>query len=281
MHKRSLLTCLIFVSFPTAFLAANAQEVPTPHALIEKADLLAKSGRILPRYTYFVLRHNQNRTPKGKLFFDDTTLYEYTWIGDLPYGRVVEFQGKPLQGKALADEEARYEKAVADREGLDVAARAKAKHYTLLDATLRLEPLLTAAYNLSEIRQETVAGNLTHVIACTPAPPADSAHFSTKPDATRHATLWITDSGVILRDTFEVIADEADKLHGSHGQEDFQLRDGNRLPQHRLFHLNSPNGNTGDFEETYTRFRRFNVSMQIVPAGEPSIDSPDRTPPHP
>jgi hypothetical protein len=254
-------------------LASQSTVAPRPRALIEKAIALRKSDKVLPHYTYFKLDRTQNRTQKGKLFLDTTTLYEYTWIGELPYGRIVELQGKPIKGKALAHEQARYDKAVADHGGLDIDVRAKAKHYYLLDTTLRLEPLLTPSYAVTELRQETLAGNVTHVIDCTPVPSADLTH----PTPTCHTTLWITDSGVILRDTYELIADEADKLHGSHGQEDFQLIDGNQLPQHSFFHLNAPNGNTGDFETTYSRFRRFNISSRIVPATEPSSDSSSST----
>jgi hypothetical protein len=39
-------------------------------------------------------------------------------------------------------------------------------------------------------------------------------------------------------------------MRGSHGQDDFQLIDGNLLLQHSFFHLNAPNGNTGDFEDS-------------------------------
>jgi hypothetical protein len=229
---------------------------------------LGNSDRILPRYTYFLLKNTQNRTQKGKLFVDDSTLYEFTWIGDHPYGRVVEIHGKPLKGKALADEQARYDKAVADHASLDIVP-AKLKNAYRLNTALHLEPLVTPAYAVSELRQDTLAGRLTHVIDCTPVPSTDSAH----PTATRHATLWITDSGAILRETYEVIADEPDKLRGSHGQDDFQLIDGNVLPQQSFFHLNAPNGNTGDFEDTYSRFRRFNVTTRIVPATGPSGDT--------
>jgi hypothetical protein len=256
-------------------LMSQSTAAPTPRALIEKAIALRKSDKILPRYTYYMLSHTQNRTQKGKLFLDTATLYEYTWIGDLPYGRVIELQGKPLKGMALADEQARYDKAVADHGGLDVAERARTKHYYLVNTSLRLEPMLTPVYAVTELRQETLAGTPTHVIDCVPAPSADS----TLPPATRHATLWITDSGAILRDTYEVVANEPDKMPGSHGQEDFQLIDGNQLPQHSFFHLNSPNGNTGDFEDSYSRFRQFNVSSRIVPAAESSSDSPTSTSP--
>lgn len=228
-------------------------------ALIAKAIELRQNDRVLPRYTYFVLNHTVNRTAKGRVFLDTTTLYEYTWIGELPYGRVVELQGKPLKGKALADEQARYDKAVAEHGGLDVDARAKAKRYYVLDTSLSLEALLTTAYTLGEVRREALGGALVHVIDCGPRESGSRV-------ATRHVTLWISDSGVVLRDAYEVIADEADRLRGSHGQEDFQLIEGNALPLHSVFHLNAPNGNTGDFESTYSRFRRFSVTTRIVPA---------------
>jgi hypothetical protein len=255
-------------------LTSQSTAAPIPRALIEKAIALRNSDKILPRYTYFELKITQNRTPKGKLLVDDSTLYEDTWIGDLAYARVVEVKGKPLKGKALAGEQARYDKAVADHGGL-VALPAKVKHAYLLDTSLRLESLLTPAYVVSELRQVTLAGSVTHVVDCTPAASADVTH----PVATRHATLWITDSGVILRETYEVVADEPDKMRGSHGQNDFQLIDGNLLPQHSFFHLNAPNGNTGDFEDTYSRYRRFNVSSRIVSATESSSDRPSSTSP--
>jgi len=272
-HSLKMIPALVVALSLSTSLNSQSTQAATPHALIEKAIALRKSDKILPRYTYFMLDHTQNRTQKGKLFVDDTTLYEYTWIGDLAYSRVVERQGKPLKAKALADEQARYDKAVVDHGGLDLDVRAKIKHAYLLDTTFPLEPLLTQAYALSELRQETLTGTLTHVIDCTPLPSADLTH----PTATRHATVWITDSGVILRDTYEVVTDEPDKMHGSHGQQDFQVIDGNQLPQHTFFYLNAPNGNTGDFEATYSRFRRFNVSSRIVPATEPSSDGPSST----
>jgi hypothetical protein len=206
---------------------------------------------------------------KVKIGIAFATLYEYTWIGDLPYARIVELQGKPLQGKALAREQARYDQAVAGHGGLDLDTRRLLNNSLPFMSPLELDPFLTSTYTLSELRLETLAGNLTHVIDCTPAHSTDSAH----PTATRHATLWITDSGAILRDAYEVLADEPKSLHGSYGQDDFQLIDGNQLPQRNSFHLNAPKGTTGDFEQTFTGFRRFNVSSRIVPATESPADA--------
>lgn len=275
MRKRLGLICVVLMSIPAVALSQQAQTGPNPQTLIEKAIQLSNSQKVLPRYTYFLLELTQNRTPKGKLLLNDSTLYEYTWIGDLPYGRVVEKQGKPLKGQALADEQARYEKALADHAGLTMNTRLKGTRATLVDPALELEPLVTAAYTVREVRQETLTGSPTHVIDCTPVASSDPAH----PAATRHVVLWITDGGVILRHTYDVVSDESDKLRGSHGQEDFQLIDGNRLPQHRTFHLNAPNGNTGDFESTYSRYRRFNVSSRILPADGPADDNPDTNSP--
>lgn len=271
-HRQRFIAALAIALGLLPLPLASQSPAPVPRGLIEKAIALRNSNKILPRYTYFNLKKTQNRTPNGKLFVDDTTLYEYTWIGDLAYARVVEVKGKPLKGKELAAEQARYDKAVADHGGLrDVPA--KAQHAYLMDISLRLEPFVMSDYVVRELRQESLAGTTAHVIDCTPAPSTDVTH----PTATRHATLWITDSGVILRETYEVVADESDKMRGSHGQDDFQLIDGDLLPQHSYFHLNALNGNTGDFEDTYSRYRRFSVFSRIVPATEPSSDSPSST----
>jgi hypothetical protein len=267
-HLPSIISALAvaLIASPCTF-TAQSELAATPHFLIEKAITLRKSDKTLPRYTYLMLNRTQTRN-KVQFSFDLSTLYEYTWIGDLPYARVAEIQGKALQGKALAREQARYDQAVAGHAGLDLDARGISfKNSFLLISPLDLEPFLTPAYTLSELRQETLAGNLAHVIDCTPAFPTDSAY----PVATHHATLWITDSGAILREAYDVVANEPDRPRGSRGQEDFQLIDGNLLPQHAALHI--PGSITLDSEQTFTRYRRFNVSSRIVAATGSSADA--------
>lgn len=232
----------------------------------------------MTRYTYFKLDHLRNSYKEHVIFgkrliVDTTTLYEYTWIGDLPYGRVVERQGKPLAGEALAQEQARYDQAVADHSGLDKVARAKIEHAHLLDTSDDLAAVLTPAYTLTELRQETIDGHLTHLIDCVPTPSANA------PLATRHYQLWITDSGAMLRRIIDVLADEPVMLRGSHEQFDNQLIDGDRLPLHNLVHTYFFSAARNaiillDEEETYSRYRRFNVTTRIVPTNESQPNHP-------
>jgi hypothetical protein len=262
--------------------------------LVEKAVAIENDQTAKTRYTYFELEHLENRFDKGRptlyngifflkhgtRFIDTTTLYEYTWIGDLPYMRVVERQGKPLTGNALVKEQARYDQAIADHNGLGQAARAKINRQTWVSLQIHLPDLLTPAYTLSELRPETLSGSLTHLIDCVPVPSTDPAH----PTPTEHLQLWITGSGIILRSITDVIADEPEVLQGSHLQFDNQLIDGTLLPQHELSHIYTPKVVKNaivliDVERTCDRFRRFNVTSRILPANaQPATPPPDPTP---
>jgi hypothetical protein len=267
LRKRFLLAAALLAGTQ---LKAQTPADLTPRALIEKAATLRRDKSSPTRYTYFKLSHLKNSYKEhvvfGKrLFLDNTTLYEYTWIGDLPYGRVIELQGKPLTGDALAQEQARYDQAVADHSGLGSDARAKINHLTLIGDDFELKDLLTPAYAVTEIRQEQIAGNLTHVIDCVPTPSTDPRH----PAATRHNQLWITNSGIILRESFDVLADEPQLFRGSHSQSDFQFIDGNTLPLHNIAHVYFfvPARKAVilvEAEDTFSRFRRFNVSTRIL-----------------
>lgn len=222
---------------PAQSIPDQSAPAPTPHTLIERAIAFEKSDKSKTRYTYFELDHGQNRDHKGKLFADNTKLYENIWIADLPYKRLVELNGKPLTGDDLAREQARYDQAVAEHSGLGTEARAKIERVHLVNANIHLASLLTPAYTLTEFRQESIAGNLAHVIDCTPVSSTDPLH----PTPTKHYEFWITNSGAILRTIFDILADEPEMLHGSHGQFDSQLIDGNLLPLHDLMHFYTPN----------------------------------------
>jgi hypothetical protein len=276
---------------PAQSIPDQSAPAPTPRTLIERASALNKDQTAKTRYTYFMLERLEDRYDKERTirytglhnlmqnigFTKTTTLYEITWIGDLPYMRVVELQGKPLKGQALADEQARYDQAVADHSGLDMPARARIIHQTLGHSKIHIDDLLTPAYALTELRQETLAGHLTHLIDCVPVPSTDPAH----PTATEHIQLWITDSGAILRNITDLIADEPEELQGSHMQVDNQLIDGTLLPQHALGHTYMLMAGENaiilaDVERTCDRFRRFTVTSRILPAdGQPVAPQPD------
>ena len=123
-------------------------------------------------YTRFDLEHTVNHNKKGKLTSQYTALYEDTWINDLPYKRLVEWNGKPLTGADLAAEQARYDKAVADRQKLDLASRAVLMHQKLTNTIIRLNKITTPDYRLVELRQQTLNANSSTSSKPTPSHPS-------------------------------------------------------------------------------------------------------------
>ena len=241
---------------------------PAPTDLLQQALANAKSAKTTKtRFTYYDLEHNQNRDKKGKLFSDRTTLYEDTYIADLPYKRVLELEHQLLTGSDLAREQARYDEAVAQRTGLDQAARARLLHEKLIDGKLDLDSILTPAYTVTELRTESLTqpsgtAILTHVFQATPVSPTATKSFQfwvCEPSGNQPATL--------LRLTFDVVADEPNMLRGSHGENDYVLIDGIALSNHTAIHFLYPNNGKPimvDVEHTYTHYRRFAASAKII-----------------
>lgn len=246
-------------------LGLNGQ-TPSPRELLQQAverSTFQKDQN--HRFTDFDLEHTQNRNEKGKLYDDTTTLYEDTWIADLPFKRVVELNGKPLTGKALSVEQARFDRAVRDRSALDLSARARLIHAQFYSAHFQLDQFADPSYRLTELRQEPLNGQLTRVIDASPIPSTDPLH----PTPTRHALLWMTSqSPMLLRSEFDLVGDEPNFLHGSHGQQSYLVLDGVPLVEHALIHfyvLNQGKTITVDTEHTYSKYRRFTATTRMLP----------------
>jgi len=72
-------------------------------------------------------------------------------------------------------------------------------------------------------------------------------------------------------------------LRDSHAQSDFQLIDGGLLPLHNVGHVYFFNPLRKaiilvETEDTFSRFRRFNVSTRILPTDDPPINPPVSNP---
>lgn len=234
-----------------------------------------KSGE---RFTYFELARTQNHNPKGKVLADRSVLTEMTYLGGLPYGRVVEIDGKPLTGKALVDEQARYDQAVKDRAALDTAARARIDKQVLIDAGLPY-PLLTTRFHLADTPQQSANGETIHLLDASPLPAANSG----EPMESRHLQLWIAATGPgtsphLTRADFDYLTDDGDIQRGSSGRIDFIVVDGITLPEHKAIHskvLYKGQLVLVDVDRTYSRYRRFGSAVRILPG------SGDATSPQP
>jgi hypothetical protein len=259
----------------------TAQQTPTPppspnpKTLAQAAlQSMIQADDAKTHFTRFDLEHTTNRNQKGKLTSQYTALYEDTWINGLPYKRLVEWNGKPLTGADLAAEQARYDKVVADRQKLDIASRAALRNQKLITTNIDLNRIITADYRLSELRQQTLNGQLIHVLEADPQPSLDPAH----PIPQRHFEIWITDvDPVIVRLVWTLLDDEPPTLRDTTFQTEFQMVDGLPLPSHELNHANVPVGNkliSVDSEHTYTRYRRFTTTVTLKSTPDPDTPAP-------
>jgi hypothetical protein len=243
----------------------------------EAVASLSEQAQAAHRFTYFELTHTQNRDAKGKLFADQTTLTETTWIADRQFDRIVERNCKPLTGGALAEEQARYDRAVQDRVTLDEAARIRADpHRHSINAPVPYLQL-TTRYHLTDLREETLVGQHAHVIDAAPIPSSDPA----LPTETRHLLLWIAPSATsgtpptLLRVDFDYITADATPAGtvepGSTGSIRFTVIDGIPLPEHKEVHAHVLVGGKMielNVDRTYTRYRQF-VSTSTMRAAPP------------
>jgi hypothetical protein len=222
-------------------------------------------------FTRFDLEHTVNRTKKGKLTSQYSALYEDTWINDLPYKRLVEWNGKPLTGADLAAEQARYDKAIADRQKLDLASRAVLMHQKLINTQFGLNKIITDDYRLTELRQQTLNGQLIHVLEADPQPSLNPAH----PIPQQRFEIWITDADpVMLHIASDLLDDEPPNLRGATYQTEFQMIDSLPLPSHEALHADMPLGRkiiVVDSEHTYTRYRRFTSTVTLKPTPDPDV----------
>jgi hypothetical protein len=282
MSARQSPALIAFLLLSTA-TALCAQD---PQSLLRKAIALDLETNTRTRYTYFELSHDQNAYKEHVFFgkrrtFDRTALYEYTWIGDRPYGRLVQINGKPLDSDAETQEQKRYDQALAERTGLGIAERVKIDRASLIDVGLNIDPLADPGYSLSEIGKETLAGVATHHIQCIPAPAGTSADH---PLGTRHVDLWITDEGAILREAYQVVTDEPTLLRGSHLQLDFQVIDGDVVPLHQsseayIFSAARKAIMVISGDNTFSRYRKFSVSTRMFSPDTPDPTTPQQAPP--
>jgi hypothetical protein len=252
-----------------------------PKTLVQAAlQRMIQAEDAKTRFTRSDLEHTVNHDKKGKLTSEYTALYDDTWINDLPYKRLVEWNGKPLTGADLAAEQTRYDKAVADHQKLDLADRALVMRQKFTNTDFRLKRILTADYRLTELRRQTLNGQLIHVLEADPQPSLDPAH----PIPQQRFELWITDADpVMLRIVCDVLDDEPPILRGAIALTEYQIIDGLPLLSHQTYHGYMPLGKkiiVDDSEHTYTGYRRFTTTVTLKSTPEPSIPNTP-TPPIP
>jgi hypothetical protein len=251
---------------------------PDPRQLAEAAMARYKAeAASKTRFTDFALIHTLNFNDTGKKTFDILELFEETWINNLPYNRLVEFNGKPLKGKQLRQEQERYDQAVANRQPLGDEERAHLLKLYPVYMDAEPQKALGPGYILREVRQEDSPHGLLHIIeAISNQPMFDKCRW--------RYLLSISDRTPTL---FAFRADVDDQTHPSNmckdsfGEASWELVDGIPKISHyhdHFFLMARQKRLTIDGEGTFTRYRRFTTQVTIGPATVIPSDAPPPTP---
>jgi hypothetical protein len=258
IRAREVCLLILFAAGIATGAAQPQQDVDATDLLHAAVDKFEKAKDSKTRFTYIQLNHIQNFNQKGKKTVDYTQLFEVTYIADLEYMRLLEVDGKALKGKALEEEQKKYDDAVRERSALDGFARAKIQHQRMLDARVKLRDLLTE-YRSSSV--EHVALDDCSCVLLDLAPLSSAAK--------KHFRLWIDPANSeIRRLDFEQLVFEGEFLAGGTGTETFQYLDDVPLVVHSHFDgkamLNDQTVRVVA-DHTYSQFRKFSVKTTIVP----------------
>jgi hypothetical protein len=267
--RRKIARLFVFVAIfaPTAPLLLS-QTDPDPTPLLRAAIEKGSSGESQKtRFTYQILDHQQIFNQKGKLTHEGTTRYEIIYIADLEYKHLLEINGKALLGKALADEQKRYDDAVRERTALDANARAKLVHGKNRNVTIGFWDILTKYHN-TVVEHTQQNGRDCLLIDSTP--------LETVADVPkRHLRIWLDPQiSEFLRMDYDLLDDEEDILRGSKGSFNFIYIDGVQLDTIGRFDYIVPaKDNTKHTirvvsDQTFSNYKKFVSTVRILPETE-------------
>lgn len=197
LHRRVVASLFLSVIVACTGSSAARADEPLPEgkeltALIEKMQAAMRANRKLSlQYTDEEFKHHISFDEKGKKTQDITWKYEDIFLGGLPYRRLVELNGKPLTGKLAAEEQARYDKAIAERKGME------RKNHTTLHSMRRVMDVTTPLYNLTTlfenraVRSEMQDGRASWVIESAPRADVNPKEKPKKDAMEWKYTIWI------------------------------------------------------------------------------------------
>jgi hypothetical protein len=241
----------------SARLYAQGDTTSTTAALRTALNKLGKANESKTRFTYLNLTHTLNFNEGGKKTADITQLFDVTYIGDLQYSRLLEHDDKPLTGRALKEEQKRYDDAVRERSALDDNARAKIQHQLMKNAGVDLSHL--NEYRNAVGDHATVDDRDCIVIDSTPVTETQKKHYR----------IWLDPKEEqIVRLEFNQLADEGDMLTGGSGMTEWIYVDGTPLVTRTHIDANVLDGKKRMrivTDHTYSQFRKFSVTTTIIP----------------
>ena len=236
-------------------LLGQAGEIAGLRAAVSKLENTAESK---VRYTYRDLSHTQNFNEKGKRTIDLTQLFDVTYIGGLEYSRLLEVNGRPLGGKALREEQERYDAAIRERSSLDAGARAKLEHHLQKDARIDLKTL-AGGYRDSIVGHERIDGRDCAVVEAVPG----------EGGGTKSYRLWLdTDRVRIVRLDFLQLSREGEMLEGARGTKSWIYPEGVPVVSHSAVEATYEIGGHGRIrvlaDHSYSEIKRFSATATLL-----------------
>ena len=231
-------------------------EIPGLREALEKLENTAESK---VRFTYRELSHTQNFNEKGKRTVDLTQLFDVTYLSGLEYSRLLAVDGRPLEGKALRQEQDRYDAAVRERSSFDAAARAKFDHHLQKNAGIDLKAL-AEGYRERIAGHEPVNGRDCVVIEAVPGAGGGAKSYR----------LWLdADRAQIVRLDFLQLAREGEMLEGTRGTKVWIYLEGaplvSRSTVEAMYQINGAGWIRVLADHSYSEFKRFSATATLLP----------------
>jgi len=263
--------------------AASAQTTSLPTgkdltALLERMNTNRKAnGKLVLQYTSVMLWHNRNFDESGKTTIDETKKYENVFVEGLPYSRLVEHNGKPLEGKAAEEEQKRYDKAVEERRKMSLDEKRHSLHFSFHFAL----PVnyLTSLFDNRAVRRENIDERETLVVESIPRSDAQPHDADARTALDWKQTTWIdVQDEMPVRFIAEKLNDNNHELKGTTMQFDFarlvdQPAEGAASGQPvwiekefksvfrvKMMFMNS----SGITEQTWNDFKKFHVDVRLL-----------------
>jgi len=175
----------------------------------------------------------------------------------------------------LDEEKARFEKAVGERKGFDLAERAKVVGGKHVQEEFELEQILGSGYTLETLKSERLHGAACHVYL---AEPQMIANPSAEADSAFEYKLWITETDpFLLKLEISRRGGVRKRFRDEHGLIVWQLLDGLPVETHTRFTaFMDVDGRMIEArtDDVYSAYRRFTSSVRIIPGQMESNSAP-------
>jgi len=266
-----------------AALSANAQNAtaPAPLSIVPPPtqprpedviaafraamDTVLQQGNAHQQFLYTLEMDEAFSTADGRSLGSSSRKFENLYIAGKPYSRLIEKDGKPLSKKEAAEEDKKYNAALANHNSFTTSDHfthtVHGVNYSLKD--------VQSSYSLRYIGWETIGGRRLWRIEAFPPPPSPA---DTNPLPPIKITFWLDEQmKTIVRDDSLLYQPDDQLLAGSHDSEEYTQVDGFYCKTLVTSHLELRTGNVIDSRHIFTNYRRFTTTIKILPDTETAL----------